>query len=206
MGICRETLRYNFQFVILTLAVRIWIPSERRRIIDALGLKPGDRVLDHCSGLGGNLRPICDAVSPGGHVTAMDLSPEMVRAATRLVRRRRLPVTVEQGDALQLPYPDASFDAVVHTGAINQFGDRRQQAMDEILRVTRDNGVIAIMDESMAPERVETRFGKFLIKQNPMFLDPIPTELVPPGVEAKVERVMAGLFFNIVFRRPARTA
>ena len=136
----------------------------------------------------------------------MDLSPEMVRAATRLAKRRRLPVTVDQGDALALPYPDATFDAVLHTGAINQFGEQRQQAMDEILRVTRDNGVIAIQDESISPARAETRFGKFLIKQNPMFLDPIPTELVPPGIEATVERVMAGLFFNIVFRRPARSA
>ena len=32
MGICREALRYNFQFLILTLAVRIWIPAERRRL------------------------------------------------------------------------------------------------------------------------------------------------------------------------------
>lgn len=202
MGFCRETLRYNFQFVILTLAVRIWIPAERRRVINALGLKPGDTVLDHCCGLGGNLSPMCAAIAPGGRVMAMDLSPEMVRASTRLARRRRLPVDVVRADAMQLPYPDDTFDAVVHTGAINQFGDGKQTAMDEILRVTKPGGVIAIQDEGMTAERAQTRFGTFLIKQNPMFLDPIPIELVPNGVEAKVERIMAGLFYNIVFRKP----
>jgi ubiquinone/menaquinone biosynthesis C-methylase UbiE len=202
MGICREALRYNFQFLILTLAVRLWIPAERRRVINALGLKPGDTVLDHCSGLGGNLTPICAAISPGGRVNAMDSSPAMVGAATRLATRRGLPVTVEQADAMALPYPDAAFDAVVHTGAINQFGDQRQAAMDEILRVTKPGGVICIQDEGMSEARAQTRFGKFLIKQNPMFLDPTPTELVPAGVEARVERVMADLFFNIVFRKP----
>jgi len=75
--------------------------------------------------------------------------------------------------------------------------------MNEILRVTKPGGVIAIQDEGMSEEMAQTRFGKFLIKQNPMFLDPIPTELVPDGVEAQVGRVMAGLFYNIVFRKPA---
>jgi len=123
MSISREALRYNFQFLILTLAVRIWIPSERRRIINALGLKPGDKVLDHCCGLGGNLSPLCAAIAPGGEVEAMDNSPDMVEASTRLARRRRLPVTVVEADALKLPYPDETFDCVMHTGAINQFGE-----------------------------------------------------------------------------------
>ncbi len=202
MCLSREALRYNFQFLILTLAVRIWIPSERKRAIDTLGLKPGDRILDHCCGLGGNLSPLCAAIAPGGTVDAMDNSVEMVKASTRLAKRRRLPVTVVEADAMKLPYPDATFDGVMHSGAINQFGDGKQTAMDEILRVTKPGGVIAIQDEGMTDEMAQTRFGKFLIKQNPMFLDPIPTELIPPGVEAQVGRVMAGLFYNIVFRKP----
>lgn len=202
MCLSREALRYNFQFVILTLAVRIWIPAERRRIIAALGLKPGDRVLDHCCGQGGNLAPLCAAIAPDGEVDAMDNSPAMVKASTRLAKRRRLPVTVVKADALKLPYPDETFDGVMHSGAINQFGEGKQTAMDEILRVTKPGGVIAIQDEGMSEEMAQTRFGKFLIKQNAMFLDPIPTELVPKGVEAKVGRVMSGLFYNIVFRKP----
>ncbi|MBL7076564.1 MAG: methyltransferase domain-containing protein [Kiritimatiellae bacterium] len=202
MCVSREAFRYNFQFLILTLAVRIWVPAERKRIIATLGLKPGDKVLDHCCGLGGNLSPLCAAIAPGGSVEAMDHSPDMIEASTRLAKRRRLPVTVVQADAMQLPYPDETFDGVMHTGAINQFGDQRQKAMDEILRVTKPGGVIAIQDEGMSEEMTHTRFGKFLIKQNAMFLDPIPTELVPDGVEATVGRVMAGLFYNIVFRKP----
>ncbi len=202
MCMSREALRYNTQFLILTLAVRIWIPAERRRIIAALGLKPGDTVLDHCCGLGGNLSPLCAAVAPGGAVKAMDHSPAMVKASARLARRRRRPVTVVEADAMQLPYPDETFDGVMHPGAINQFGDQRPKAMDEILRVTKPGGVIAIQDEGMSEAMAQTRFGRFLIKQNAMFLDPIPTELVPDGVDARVERVMAGLFYNIVFRKP----
>lgn len=203
MPFSREALRYNFQFFILTLAVRIWIPAERRRIVASLGLQPGDRVLDHCCGLGGNIPPLCAAISPYGRLDAMDNAPAMVAASARLAKRRGLPVTVVPADAMKLPYPDATFDGVMHTGAINQFGDAKQTAMDEIMRVTKPGGVIAIQDEGMTAEMTQTRFGKFLIRQNPMFLDPIPTELVPDGVDAQVDRVMAGLFYNIVFHKPA---
>ena len=205
LGVDRETLRYNYQLTILTLAVRIWIPTERRRMVQAMGLKPGDRVLDHCAGMGGNLSPLARSVGPGGRVVAMDNSTAMVRRAQRLARRKRLPVDVHQAHAMRrLPYRDASFDAVLHVGAINQFGGGRRQAMDEILRVTCEGGTIEIIDESMAPGMEKTRFGRFLVGQNPMFLDPIPTELVPEGAEARVDYAMGGLFYVIRFQKPPR--
>ena len=54
---------------------------------------------------------------------AMDLSQAMVHEAQRFARRKQMTLDIHQADALHLPYADACFDAVVHYGAINQFGD-----------------------------------------------------------------------------------
>jgi SAM-dependent methyltransferase len=77
-----------------------------------LGLGPGATVLDIGSGLGGPARFM--AVTFGCAVTGIDLTPEFVEAANEFTRRCGLPgrVTFRQGDALALPFPDASFDAV----------------------------------------------------------------------------------------------
>ena len=67
----------------------------------------------------------------------MDLSRAMVQEAQKLSRREQIAVDIHQADALHLPYADACFDAVVHYGAINQFGGGKWQAIDEMVRVTK---------------------------------------------------------------------
>ncbi len=49
-----------------------------RALVDAAGLRPGDRVLDIAGGRGAVLLAALDAVRPGGSVEGLDLAPEMV--------------------------------------------------------------------------------------------------------------------------------
>ena len=77
----------------------------RRAILDALALKPGDRLLD--VGCGGGLL-LRDARSSGASVAGLDHSEEMV-----LLARERAPgATVILGAAEQLPFEDDSFTAI----------------------------------------------------------------------------------------------
>ena len=52
-----------------------------QKMVEALGLKPGERVLDLACGVGDPAFTIAGLVGPEGYVLGLDLSPEMVRAA-----------------------------------------------------------------------------------------------------------------------------
>jgi SAM-dependent methyltransferase len=77
----------------------------RRAILDALALRPADRLLD--VGCGGGLL-LRDALASGATVTGLDHSEEMVR----LARERAPGAEVALGSAERLPFRDASFTAI----------------------------------------------------------------------------------------------
>lgn len=83
-----------------------------------LGLKPGLRVLDVGSGIGGPARYFAE--THGCRVTGVDLTPEFVQVAGALTRRCGLAdrVDFQQANAAGLAFGDASFDAVtmIHVG------------------------------------------------------------------------------------------
>lgn len=198
-----ETSRYTLVLTAIALLARVWLPAERRRLIGRIGLSPGSMVLDHCTGPGGNLPAIASAIGPSGNLVAMDLSRAMVQEARRFARRKNMTVDIHQADALNLPYADACFDAVVHYGAINQFGDDKRQAINEMVRVTKSGGTIAILDEGIEPGKETTWWAKLLIHRNSLFASLPPLELLPKGVDPQVEWVLRGLFYQIVFRKPS---
>jgi ubiquinone/menaquinone biosynthesis C-methylase UbiE len=89
-------------------------------LAERAGIDRSTRVLDVGSGLGGPARFL--AATYGCHVTGIDLSPSFVAAARALTERTALTdlVSFEAGDAVRLPFPDASFDCVtLHHVAMN---------------------------------------------------------------------------------------
>jgi len=198
-----EMARYPLFLMAVALLVRVWPPAERRRLIGRIGLRPGDMVLDHCTALGRNLPAIASAIGPSGKLVAMDLSRAMVQEARRFARRKHMTVDIHQADALNLPYADSCFDAVVHYGAINQFKSRQHRAIDEMVRVTKPGGTITILDEGIEPGKETTWWAKLAMRRNPLFASHPPLELLPKGVDPHVAWVLRGLFYEIIFRRPA---
>lgn len=201
-----EAARYVFVMAGLALLARAWPPAERRRFIATLGLRPGDRVLDHCSGPASNLPAIAACVGPTGTVVAMDLSREMLRRGQRWAERRRIPVDFQQANAESLPYSDGFFDAVVHVGAINQMGEATHRVVAEMVRVTRPGGVVAIVDEGLEPARAQTLLGRLLVWRNRLFASRPPLDALPPDVKPEVRWAMRGIFYQIVFRTPVAGA
>jgi ubiquinone/menaquinone biosynthesis C-methylase UbiE len=80
-------------------------------VIAAAGLERGDRVLDVSTGTGEAALVVLRVVSRSGLVVGLDVSPEMVAAARGRLADRRFQPVVADGQAL--PFPDASFDAVI---------------------------------------------------------------------------------------------
>jgi SAM-dependent methyltransferase len=86
--------------------------TATRSLAELAGIPPGSRVLDVGSGLGGPARYL--AATHDCDVTGVDLTPEFCRAANELSRLTRLAerTRFQTGDALELPFADASFDVV----------------------------------------------------------------------------------------------
>ncbi|WP_329127236.1 class I SAM-dependent methyltransferase [Streptomyces caniferus] len=106
------------------------------RLLDAAGVVAGARVLDVGTGTGSAAAAAC---ARGARVVAVDAEPDMARLATRIVPE----ACVHVAALPQLPYADGRFDAVVGNFVLNHVG-RPRVALDELCRVTRPGGRIAL--------------------------------------------------------------
>jgi SAM-dependent methyltransferase len=109
-------------------------------------LQPGEDVLDVGSGAGMDSLVAAQMVGPGGSVTGIDMTPEMVAKARGSVAVMGLGnVTVVEGSAEHLPFDDASFDVVISNGVIDLIPDK-DAVFSEITRVLRPGGRIQLAD------------------------------------------------------------
>ncbi len=114
---------------------RQWAPL----VAEAAGIRPSQRVLDVGCGTGVLAREAASRQQGRGGVAGLDPSPGMLSVAERFAPR----IEWRQGVAESLPYPDASFDAVVSQFGLMFFGDR-QQALGEMKRVLAPGGRMAV--------------------------------------------------------------
>ena len=120
------------------------------RLAELLGLTGAERVLDVGSGLGGPSRFL--AWRYGVRVSGVDLTAEFVRVADMLTRRTGLvgKVDYRQGDALDLPFGEASFDAVWSQNAAMNIADR-DRLYGEMRRVLKPGGRLALQEVAAGP-------------------------------------------------------
>jgi ubiquinone/menaquinone biosynthesis C-methylase UbiE len=111
----------------------------------AAGVDATHRILDVGSGLGGPAR--CLAGEFGCRVTGIDLSEQYCRVATMLSERAGLGdrVGYRQGDALNLPFADGTFD-VVWTEHMAMNVPDKARLYGEMYRVLVPGGTLAIYD------------------------------------------------------------
>jgi arsenite methyltransferase len=109
-------------------------------------LEPGERVLDLGSGAGTDSLVAAQMVGPDGHVTGIDMTPEML-AKARAAADELGAANVEfvESEAERLPFPDESFDVVISNGVIDLVPDK-DAVFSELYRVLRPGGRIQVAD------------------------------------------------------------
>jgi ubiquinone/menaquinone biosynthesis C-methylase UbiE len=102
--------------------------------------RAGEKVLDLATGTGWTSRLVARR---GATVTGVDIATGLLDAAERQAAAEQLRIRYVQGDAEDLPFEDASFDAVVSTCGI-MFASKPEAAAAELARVCRPGGRVAL--------------------------------------------------------------
>jgi arsenite methyltransferase len=110
------------------------------------GLEAGEEVLDVGSGAGTDSLVAAQMIGPGGRVTGVDMTPEMLaKARAAAAEMGASNVEFLEGEAERLPFEDESFDVVLSNGVIDLIPDK-DAVFFEIQRVLRPGGRIQIAD------------------------------------------------------------
>jgi ubiquinone/menaquinone biosynthesis C-methylase UbiE len=114
--------------------------AEAELFVDTLGIQPAMQVLDVACGTGNLAIP---AARTGARVTGVDIASNLLMQARQRAAAEGLQITFEEGDAEQLPFPDAHFDVVMTMfGAM--FAPDPERVASELARVCRHGGKIAM--------------------------------------------------------------
>ena len=133
----RVAARYDLANDVLSLGQdRAW----RRLTVEAVRPRTGQMILDLAAGTGTSSEPFAEA---GATVIPTDLSLGMLRVG----RQRRPELSFVAGDALRLPFADASFDAVTISFGLRNVADPAA-SLREMRRVTRAGGTLVVCEFS----------------------------------------------------------
>lgn len=122
--------------------------------VDLLRLGAGDSVLDVGCGHGSCAPLLARRVGPSGRVVALDSSRAMVAEARRRFARSGLSVEFHVGNALSLPFADASFDAA-RADRVFMFLDDSERALSELVRVTMPGGRIVVTEGDLGSHSID---------------------------------------------------
>jgi len=122
----------------------------RKAVVQALGLRPGERVLEVGVGTGLSLPLYPRDVS----ITGIDVSQEMLEKARRRVARQRLAnvEALHEMDAEHMSFADASFDKVVAMYVVSVV-ERPDRLLAELHRVCRPHGEIFLVNHVRSDNR-----------------------------------------------------
>ncbi|MGQ0607344.1 MAG: class I SAM-dependent methyltransferase [Chloroflexota bacterium] len=158
------------------------IPSLGPILVEAAGVKAGDRVLDVAAGSGNAAIP---AALAGAKVVASDLTPDLLETGRQHAAKRGVELEWRQADAEALPFGDGEFDIVLSCVGV-MFAPHHQESADELVRVTRPGGTIGLLN--WTPEGF---IGQMFATMKPYAPPPPPGAQPPPlwGREAHVREL-----------------
>ena len=130
--------RYDMVYTVLSVGID---GGWRRRAARETEIRAGGSALDVACGSGKLSAELARLAGPGGGIVGIDFSPKMLEIA----RRDHPSITFVEGDALQLPFDDASFDASTIAFGLRNLADP-VRGMREMVRVVKRGGRAVVLE------------------------------------------------------------
>jgi ubiquinone/menaquinone biosynthesis C-methylase UbiE len=174
------------------------IPATGPRLVEALGVHDGQRVLDVAAGSG---NAAVAAARAGAEVVASDLAPALLEAGRREAESLGIQLQWQEADAEALPYADGEFDVVMSCVGV-MFAPHHQAAAEELVRVCRPGGSIGLL--SWTPQGF---IGQMFATMKPYAPPPPPGAQPPPlwGDEEHVRSLLGDRVTDVVARTEVLT-
>ena len=149
---------------------RFWVEAPhpfitRARLREVLAPQPGERVLEVGPGTGYYSLEVAEWIMPGGQLDVFDLQQEMLDHTLRRAGERGIGnIVPARGDARELPYADASFDAAFLVTVLGEIPDQ-DAALGELARVLKPGGRLVVGElfgdpHWVSPGRLRERAGR----------------------------------------------
>ncbi|QAA22617.1 demethylmenaquinone methyltransferase [Sporolactobacillus terrae] len=120
----------------------------RRKADELVAARPGDRIIDVCCGTGDWTMSLAEKVGATGRVVGLDFSDNMLKIAKMKQDANQFEhVQLVNGDAMDLPYEDASFDRATIGFGLRNVPDYLT-VLKEINRVLRPGGTLVCLETS----------------------------------------------------------
>ncbi len=144
--------KYDFMNTFLSFGLHY---AWKRKAIKALGLKPGDWVIDVCGGTADLSILSARVVAPEGRVILYDLNRAMMEGGREKVTKGGLFGIIHfvQGDAEQIAFPEGSFDAAMVGFGIRNL-TRMGKGLQEMHRVLKPGGKFMCLEFSRPTSRL----------------------------------------------------
>lgn len=148
-------------------AQRFWIESPhplitRSRLRSVLAPQPRERVLEVGPGTGYYTLPVAEWIAPGGQLDIFDIQQKMLNHTMRRADEEGIQnIVPTHGDARELPYPDATFDAAYLITVLGEIPDQ-DLALRQIARVLKPGGRLVVGElfgdpHWVSPKRLQER-------------------------------------------------
>ncbi|GAY77795.1 demethylmenaquinone methyltransferase [Sporolactobacillus inulinus] len=120
----------------------------RRKADELVAARPGDHIIDVCCGTGDWTMSLAEKVGAAGRVVGLDFSDNMLKIAKMKQAANQFEhVQLVNGDAMDLPYEDASFDRATIGFGLRNVPDYLT-VLKEINRVLRPGGTLVCLETS----------------------------------------------------------
>jgi len=177
--------------------VHIGGQAETMVMAQKANIKKGDKVLDLCSGFGGDLRFLVKNFNIQGY--GLEASHHMITEAKKRTEAEGLADQIEyrQGDVIDNPWPDDTFDIIWGDDAWCYVSDR-ETLLGEAARVLKPGGVIAFSDWMTGPDGLSedeaTRIHRFMTFPHTESLESYQKLLAKAGFTLKSAEDLCELF------------
>lgn len=137
---------YDKLNTILTLNIdNLW----RKKAVKLCNIKGNDKVLDLCCGTGKMIELECKAVGENTTVMGLDFNSEMLNVGNKKLTESlaNYKFNLVQGDAMELPFEDNTFDSITIAFGLRNVPDKRK-AISEMYRVLKPGGKAVCLELS----------------------------------------------------------